>query len=70
MNAIDHWAEDTSFTIQRYSIERAIKSFVNIGNKIEAMALIRAVYIEEDGGPCTLEHAKFLMKEISEETNA
>jgi len=60
MDAVTKWATHSQLTVQRYALERAIKALP----KIEALALIRATYTEEDGGYATLENAKIILDSI------
>jgi len=60
MDAVHKWAVLSQVTVQRYAFERAIKALP----QIEALALIRATYTEEDGGYATLENAKTILYSI------
>ena len=61
MNAIELWAQTTLATVSRDAIERAVCAL----DRVEALALIRAAYPEEDKGCATLEHAKEIYQAIS-----
>lgn len=55
MDALHKFSTETrNVTVPIHAFDRAIRSL----SKIEALALIRAAYKEEDGSYATLEHAK------------
>ena len=56
MNAVEKYVKEMAVTVPLYAIERAV---LNLG-KIEALALIRASFREEDDGYGTLENAKII----------
>ena len=60
MNALDQYLTKDNMAVPRYAIERAV---LNLG-KIEALALIRASFLEEDGGYATLKNAKLIYQVI------
>ena len=56
MTAIEKYIKKQTLTVPRHAIERAV---LNLG-KMEAIALIRAAFQEEDGGYATLPTAKVI----------
>ena len=55
MDAVERFAkEKVTVKVPPHAFDKAVRNL----NRLEALALIRASYKEEDGGYATLEHAK------------
>ena len=54
MNAIEKYKEGIPLTVPQYAIERAVLNLT----PIEALALIRAAYRDDDGTPASLPHSR------------
>ena len=55
MDAVERFAKEMiSVAVPPHAFDRAVQNL----SRLEALALIRATYKEEDGGYATLEHAK------------